>query len=170
MGLEVVREDEDLNEITGIDFSGFVDFNENREQGGNEGASSEGVRGRHSGYNRLFNGAIMDNSQSRVNSDRNIVDNSRGDTSQNSNNSYNRMKNKDSSNNRNKTRVGTWNVRTMSQNGKFEDIEEINRMKIGVCGLSEVRWMGAGKTEGGKFNFILLRRRETGERSGDHCQ
>ena len=50
--------------------------------------------------------------------------------------------------------MGTWNVRTMSQSGKFEEVEgEMVRMKLSVCGLSEIRWTGAGVTEGENLTF-----------------
>ena len=103
------------------------------------------MRGRNRNYNRLQNDTTVNNSSGNRNSisDRNTVESSQG------NNKDVRRSNRNSINNRNNIRIGTWNVRTMSRSGKFEEIEkEINRMKINVCGLSEVRWVGAGKTEG----------------------
>jgi len=46
----------------------------------------------------------------------------------------------------NKTlKIGTWNVRTMYQKGKLDNIiMEMKRMEINILGLSEVRWKGAG--------------------------
>ena len=41
---------------------------------------------------------------------------------------------------RNKTRIATWNVRTMNHPGKLECItREASRLKLDVFGLSEVR-------------------------------
>ena len=45
-----------------------------------------------------------------------------------------------------KTRIATWNERTMYQQGKFECIQrEANRLKLDILGLSEVRWTKSGK-------------------------
>ena len=42
---------------------------------------------------------------------------------------------------RKKTRIATWNVRTMNQPGKLECItREACHLKLDVLGLSEVRW------------------------------
>ena len=47
---------------------------------------------------------------------------------------------------REKTRIATWNVRTMYQAGKFECIKkEASRLKIYILGLAEVRWTKSGK-------------------------
>ena len=51
-----------------------------------------------------------------------------------------------SCNNRDNLRIGTWNVRTMYQAGKFENVKaEMNRCHIDVLGISEVRWLQSGK-------------------------
>lgn len=43
-------------------------------------------------------------------------------------------------------RMGTWNVRTMSETGKLENVKrEMDRLKINILGISEMRWTGAGK-------------------------
>ena len=43
-------------------------------------------------------------------------------------------------------RIATWNVRSMFQDGKVENIiQERKRMGIKILGISEVRWTGAGK-------------------------
>ena len=58
-------------------------------------------------------------------------------------------------------RIATWNVRTMYQKGKLENIkQEMDRMKINVLGLSEVRWKGQGSTKAGNetIDLNLLRR------------
>ena len=41
---------------------------------------------------------------------------------------------------KNKLKIGTWNVRTMFQKGKLENVKkEMARLKLNVLGLSEVR-------------------------------
>ncbi|GFS02386.1 craniofacial development protein 2-like [Elysia marginata] len=57
-----------------------------------------------------------------------------------------------------KMKIATWNVRTMLQKGKFDNIkQEIDRMKIstGISGVSEVRRKGAGNIVSEKFQFIF---------------
>ena len=42
-------------------------------------------------------------------------------------------------------RIGTWNVRSMLQLGKVQVLgEELERNKVDICGLAEVRWEGQG--------------------------
>ena len=42
-------------------------------------------------------------------------------------------------------RIGTWNVRTLNQKGKLDNVcQEMNRMNLNILGLAEVRWKGAG--------------------------
>ncbi|GFN81087.1 craniofacial development protein 2-like protein [Plakobranchus ocellatus] len=50
-----------------------------------------------------------------------------------------------------KLNIATWNIRTLLQKGTLENFkQEIERMKLNILGLSEVRWKGAGKiTSGG---------------------
>ena len=44
--------------------------------------------------------------------------------------------------------IGTWNVRTMGQKGKLENVKrEMDRYGLSVLGLSEVRWKGEGDFE-----------------------
>jgi len=46
---------------------------------------------------------------------------------------------------RNKLRLGTWNIRSMLQLGKVQLLdEEMMRLGVDICGLSEVRWDGQG--------------------------
>ena len=41
--------------------------------------------------------------------------------------------------------IATWNVRTMNESGKLENVKrEMERLKVNVLGLSEVRWKGEG--------------------------
>ena len=43
-------------------------------------------------------------------------------------------------------RIATWNVNTLYQAGKFENLKkEARRMNLDVIGVSEVRWTGSGK-------------------------
>ena len=47
---------------------------------------------------------------------------------------------------KNITRLGTWNVRTAYETGKLEQIiKEMKRYKLGILGVSEMRWAGSGK-------------------------
>ncbi|GFO29451.1 craniofacial development protein 2-like [Plakobranchus ocellatus] len=49
-----------------------------------------------------------------------------------------------------KLNIATWNIRTLLQKGKLENIkQQMERMKLNILGLSEVRWKGAGKITGG---------------------
>lgn len=44
------------------------------------------------------------------------------------------------------TRIGTWNVRTLYQCGKLEQVlQEFKNYNMDILGLSEVRWTGSGK-------------------------
>ena len=43
-------------------------------------------------------------------------------------------------------RIGVWNVRTLLQSGKLENLkEEMRRNKVDVMGISEVRWEQSGE-------------------------
>ena len=45
-----------------------------------------------------------------------------------------------------RTRIGTWNVLTLAQQGKLAQLaSEARRMKLGILGLSEVRWPNFGE-------------------------
>ncbi|XP_039291048.1 craniofacial development protein 2-like [Nilaparvata lugens] len=42
-------------------------------------------------------------------------------------------------------RIGTWNVKTMSQGGKVHNaIQEMTHMELSIMGVSEMRWPGSG--------------------------
>jgi len=42
---------------------------------------------------------------------------------------------------RNKHRIGTWNIRSMLHSEKIQLLgEEMMRLGVDICGLSEVRW------------------------------
>lgn len=52
-------------------------------------------------------------------------------------------------------KIATWNIRTMLQKGKIENIKtEMKRLKINILGLSEVRWKGAGTFSTDGFTMI----------------
>lgn len=41
--------------------------------------------------------------------------------------------------------IGTWNVRTLLQTGKLENLKiGMERLKIDILGISEMRWNGQG--------------------------
>ena len=49
----------------------------------------------------------------------------------------------------------TWNVRTLNQNGKFENLKrEMLWMKIDILGVSDVRWPGGNKLNTNERCFI----------------
>ena len=55
----------------------------------------------------------------------------------------------------NKTKMATWNVRTLNRAGSKENIiQEMERLGIAILGLSEVRWTGSGKEQIGKDIMI----------------
>ena len=44
------------------------------------------------------------------------------------------------------TTIGTWNVRTLSRCEKLEELSrELDRYRLDVIGLSEIRWLGTGE-------------------------
>ena len=48
--------------------------------------------------------------------------------------------------NNNIKKIGTWNVRTLFQKGKLDNVtQEMQRLHINLLGLCEVRWTEAGK-------------------------
>ncbi|GFS05752.1 craniofacial development protein 2-like [Elysia marginata] len=52
-------------------------------------------------------------------------------------------------------RVGTWNIRTLLQKGKLDNVKmEMETLNINILGLSEVRWKGANDIQTGKFRFL----------------
>jgi hypothetical protein len=42
-------------------------------------------------------------------------------------------------------RIGTWNVRTLNQGGKLENLKEMEKNGVSVMGVTEVRWKGQGE-------------------------
>ena len=52
-------------------------------------------------------------------------------------------------------RIATWNVRTLHQQGKLDNvILEMDRLKLSVLGLCEVRWKNAGQLVKGDKTVI----------------
>jgi hypothetical protein len=51
--------------------------------------------------------------------------------------------------------VGIWNVRTMWQKGKLENIKrEMKRGGVNVLGISETRWEGVGEFRSDEYRII----------------
>ena len=49
-------------------------------------------------------------------------------------------------------KIGTWNVRTLNQGGKLENLKtEMQKNEVSVLGVSEVRWKGQGEIRSGDF-------------------
>ena len=52
-------------------------------------------------------------------------------------------------------KIATWNVRTLYQSGKLENVErEAERNQINILGLSETRWIGTGKMSTEKYTIV----------------
>ena len=55
---------------------------------------------------------------------------------------------------RNLIKFGTWNVHSLSQKGKLENIKlEMHDLKIQILGISEIRWTDKGNLKSGDFNM-----------------
>ncbi|GFO49317.1 endonuclease exonuclease phosphatase domain containing protein [Plakobranchus ocellatus] len=55
-------------------------------------------------------------------------------------------------------KIATWNVRTLHQKGKSENvIQEMNRIKFNLLGLAEVRWTRVGSMKQGSKTLIYSR-------------
>jgi exonuclease III len=53
-------------------------------------------------------------------------------------------------------RIGTWNVRTLNQGGKLENLKkEMEKNGVSVMGVSEVRWKGLGEIVGSAVKEIV---------------
>lgn len=51
--------------------------------------------------------------------------------------------------------VGTWNVRTMNSSGKLKNIKiEMDKTKLDILGLCEVKWKGTRDFVSGKYQMI----------------
>ena len=52
-------------------------------------------------------------------------------------------------------KIATWNVRTLHQDGKLENvIDEMNRLQLEILGCSEIRWTHSGKITHNKVTFV----------------
>jgi len=50
------------------------------------------------------------------------------------------------------TKIGTWNVTTLKQGGKLENLKmQLQKNKLSVLGVSEVRWTDQGEIRSGDF-------------------
>jgi hypothetical protein len=57
--------------------------------------------------------------------------------------------------NRNTLHVATWNVRTLNQAGKLENVfSEMDRIKIKILGISEMKWTATGIVTSDKHTII----------------
>jgi hypothetical protein len=49
-------------------------------------------------------------------------------------------------------KIGTWNVRTLNQGGKLENIKkEMQKNAVSVLGVSEIWWKGQGEIRSGDY-------------------
>jgi len=61
-------------------------------------------------------------------------------------------------------KTGTWKVRTLKQGGQMENLKtEMQKNKVSVLGLSEVRWTGQGEIRSGDYT-VYYSGREWAER------
>ena len=66
--------------------------------------------------------------------------------------------NPESVHNRNTIRIGTWNVRTLYQCGKLENVKkEMTRLKINILGINKTRWLKNGDCMIDDFKIIYSR-------------
>jgi len=49
-------------------------------------------------------------------------------------------------------KIGTWNVRTLNQGGKLENLkQEMQKNEVSILGISELRWKGQGELRSGDY-------------------
>ena len=64
-------------------------------------------------------------------------------------------------------RVGTWNVRTLWESGKTaQAVREMNRYRLNIMGMSEVRWQGSGRCRVADGVEIIYSCRDDGRHEG----
>jgi len=62
---------------------------------------------------------------------------------------------------RTQIRIGNWNVRTMYTAGKSAQVARVmNQMKIQIMGISECRWIGAGRMKLSSGETVLYSGRD----------
>jgi nitrogen regulatory protein PII len=55
-------------------------------------------------------------------------------------------------------KIGTWNVRTLNQGGKLENLKkEMQKNAVSVLGVTEVRWKGQGEIRSGDYTVYYSR-------------
>ena len=63
-------------------------------------------------------------------------------------------------------RIGEWNVRSLNQAGKVNNLmTEMERSKMDITGVSETRWTDSGMKEFDKFTLIFSKGQKTFKRS-----
>jgi len=63
-----------------------------------------------------------------------------------------------------KTRIGTWNIRTLYETGKSAQVcSEMHRYNLKILGLSETRWNGSGRTTLVSGDTIIYSGQEEGQ-------
>jgi len=52
-------------------------------------------------------------------------------------------------------KIGTWNVRTLFQSGKLDNVKlEMTRLKVNILGICETRWTGSGEFNSDNFRVL----------------
>ena len=65
---------------------------------------------------------------------------------------------------RTKTRIGTWNIRTLYETGKSAQVcQEMHRYNLKLLGLCETRWTGTGRTRLASRDTIIYSGQEEGQ-------
>ena len=63
-----------------------------------------------------------------------------------------------------KTRIGTWNIRTLYETGKSAQVcQEMHRYNLKLLGLCETRWTGTGRTRLASGDTIIYFGQEEGQ-------
>ena len=63
-----------------------------------------------------------------------------------------------------KTRIGTWNIRTLYETGKSAQVcREMHRYNLKILGLCETRWNGSGRTRLTSGDTIIYSGQEEGQ-------
>ena len=55
-------------------------------------------------------------------------------------------------------KTGTWNLRTLNQGGKLENLKmEMQKNEVSILGVSEVWWKGQGEIRSGDYSVLFGR-------------